>query len=117
MNIQVGQPLHFYRRGEAEWPQVWRMPDLAGEDGTVFAKTCALSDDLVLRAAVNIYDNCLRHADAFEGACAGLIAAHARLMAGAGLKVTPEQAADAVRTAWLRMFQQAVDIQAHGWGE
>lgn len=112
----LGAPLSFYSKGEPAWPPAWKLPDLDDDDQDVFGKFAYLADDLVLRTAVNIWDNGLRLPGAFEGITGGLLSAHARLVigtitsAGALEQYDLEKAADAVREAWIGMARQAVRL-------
>jgi hypothetical protein len=106
-----GAPLTHYDKREADWPPAWILPD-QGDEADLFAKFAWLADDVLLRTAVNIWDNGLRMPDAFEGIYAGMLSAHARLAVGYGLKggIDLEKAADDFREAWLGMARQALEL-------
>lgn len=105
-----GGPLRPYRLKDADWPPQWRLPedpaDLDENDQDLFGRMAWLADDLVLRSAVNIWDNALRIPQAFEGIAGGMLSAHARFCSP--MVITDlEGAADAVREGWLGMARQA----------
>lgn len=115
--MQYGEPLPHYAHGEASWPAVWRLPEQDDDDADLFDKVCHLADDVLLREAVHIYDNCLRLPAAISGVAAGMLSAHARLMVGHGIKegADLDAMADAMRTAWRAMAEQALTVHREGW--
>lgn len=114
-----GAPLTAYKVREEDWPAVWRLPDgMFEQDGDLFEKMATLTDDMVLRTAVNCWDNCIRAPGAFEGVAGGVLSAHARLVVGllaAGEFEDIERAADITREAWLGMARQALAVNKGGW--
>lgn len=108
-----GSPLHHYAKREGDWPAAWHLPGEPDDDADIFSKFAWLADDLLLRTAINIWDNGIRMPGAIEGVQGGIISAHARLIIGLGQmfgsndNADLEQAADGVREAWLAMAKQA----------
>lgn len=111
---KIGEPLRFYDRGEQAWPALWRMPE-TGDDADLFDKMAHITDDICLRQAVHVWDNCMQIPQAFPGVAEGLLSAHARLVVGFGVIDDLEAAADAVRSAWLGIARQCVIVREGGW--
>jgi len=109
-----GEPLTRYAKRDEDWPAAWHLPELDEDEADLFGKFAYLTDDLVLRLAINIWDNGLRLPGALEGISGGLISAHARLIVGSGGCPDLEQAANAVREAWLGMALQAASLGVEG---
>jgi hypothetical protein len=111
-----GAPLTFYGKRDEDWPAAWLLPELDEDEADLFGNMAHLSDDLILRTAVNIWDNCIRAPGAFEGVVGGVLSAHARLVVGSGRCEDLARAADAVRDAWLGMAEQAAKLGVEGNG-
>jgi hypothetical protein len=110
----IGAPLKFYSRDEASWPPAWRLPEQDDDDADLYDKVAHLTDDAILRTAVNVWDNCMRAPGAFEAVVGGMISAHARLVVGSGGCTDLEQAAEAFGKAWLGMAKQAALLGFEG---
>jgi hypothetical protein len=110
-----GAPLSHYQAGDADWPVIWRLPDIDLDEADLFDRLIYFADDHLLRQAVNLWDNCLRGPGTFAPILMALISVHARLWAGSDAGVEDlERAGDAVRQAWLGMAKQALDIHRRG---
>lgn len=114
--VVIGAPLNFYDRDEASWPAAWKLPEQDDDEADLFDKVCYLTDDLVLRTAISVWDNCIRAPGALEGVMGGMISAHARLVVGSGLCADLEKAAKAVGDMWLDMAKQAALLGVQGEG-
>lgn len=105
--VKFGEPLSFYNRAEVGWPAAWVLPEQDDDEADLYDKVAHLSDDVLLRQAVHVWDNCMRAPGTFEAVFGGMISAHARFVVGSGRCADLEKASLAVAKAWLGMAKQA----------
>jgi hypothetical protein len=102
-----GAPLTAYDVGEADWPPAWRDLPEASDEADLFEQMATLTDDMVLRTAVNCLDNCMRMPGSAEGVAAGMISAHARFLVGLNPHADLEQSGREFGVAWTAMAKEA----------
>lgn len=113
-DTQFGAPLNFYDRDEANWPAAWKLPEQDDDTADLFDKVIYLADDLMLRTAVNVWDNCMRAPGSFEAVQGAMISAHARFLVGSGRCADLARAAKAIGEMWLDMAAQAARLGGGG---
>lgn len=117
MAEKIGNPLPYYKRGEQDWLDLWKLPE-GDEDAELSTRVARLTDDIVLREAVHIWDNCLRGPGTVEGILGGMISAQARLMISLMGPLDEAEigvAADDIRDTWITMARKWAVVKAEGW--
>lgn len=114
---KIGDPLPYYKRGEDQWPQVWRLPEQDNDEADLIDKVTWLTDDVIGRELVHILDNTLHAPGAGQGILFGALAAVARFVAGYDAMVVKddEGLAEALRKGFLETLRQYRSVNRLGW--
>jgi hypothetical protein len=115
-HVREGVPLPNYTRGQDTWPTLWRLPvdEMCEGYQNMADKLAVLVDDLCLREAIHVWDNCLR-VDTTEnraGISAGILSAHARFtLEFMAPEQDLEEVAEAMKQGWLGLAMQARTVR------